>query len=217
MPPVIVDPNAIETFATASAFERWLKRHHADRSEVYIRMYKKGSGTRSIDPSDAIDVALCWGWIDAIRKSYDEQSFLQRFTPRRAKSIWSQINRERVARLIASGRMTPPGLLQVEAAKADGRWDAAYASPKNMQMPEELLAAIRENPRAQQTFDTLDKQNRFGLAFRLGNLKTAAARERKLAEFVRMLAEGRTLHPRPVKSKKVGGRPAPRRDKGSAD
>lgn len=202
MPPVIVDPSAIETFATASAFERWLKRHHASRSEVFIRMYKKASGVRSIDPSDAIDVALCWGWIDAIRKSYDEQSFLQRFTPRRPKSLWSQINRERIERLIAAGRMTPHGLAQVEAAKADGRWDAAYASAKNIQMPEDLLLAIRENARAQRTFDTLNKQNRFALAFRLGNLRTAAGRERKIAEFVQMLAEGSLLHPQAAKSKK---------------
>jgi uncharacterized protein YdeI (YjbR/CyaY-like superfamily) len=202
VPPVIVDPNAIETFATASAFERWLKRHHADRSEVFIRMYKKASGIRSIDPSDAIDIALCWGWIDAIRKSYDEHSFLQRFTPRRPKSLWSQINRERIERLVTAGKMTPHGLAQVEAAKADGRWDAAYASSKNMQVPDDLLAAIRANTRAQRTFDQLNKQNRFALAFRLGNLRTVAGRERKIEEFVQMLAEGRLLHPMALKSKK---------------
>lgn len=201
MPPIVPDPNAIETFATRSSFERWLKRHHATRSEVYIRMFKKGTGIRTIDPSDAIDVALCWGWIDAVRKRFDEESFLQRFTPRRPKSVWSQINRERIARLIEAGRMTPHGLSQVEAAKADGRWDAAYASPKNMRLPDDLLSAIRENPRAQRVFDTLNKQNRFALAFRLGKLKTAAARERKIAAFVQMLVDGRTLHPNGAKSK----------------
>lgn len=202
MPPIVPDPNAIETFPTASAFERWLRRHHADRSEVYVRMYRKGTGIRSIDQDAAIDVALCWGWIDAVCKRYDEQSFLQRFTPRRAKSTWSQINRERIERLTSAGRMTPEGLAQVEAAKADGRWDAAYASPKNMQVPDDLLAAIRADARAQRTFDGLSKQNRFALAFRLGKLKTSAARERNIAAFVQMLREGRAPHPSSAKRAK---------------
>jgi uncharacterized protein YdeI (YjbR/CyaY-like superfamily) len=195
MPKLEVDERAIQTFASDKDFERWLKANHAKETEIFIRMYKKGSGVRSISPAQALDVALCWGWIDAVRKSYDEQSFLQRYSPRKARSIWSQINRDNVARLIAEKRMTPHGLKQVEAAKADGRWDAAYASAKTMSLPDDLRAAIEQSPRALATFKTLTKQNLYALAFRLGNLKTPAGRTRRIASFVEMLARGETPHP----------------------
>ena len=127
MAPIIPNPKKIKSFRTEAAFEHWLRRNHARETELWLRIYKKGSGVPTITTAQALDVALCWGWIDGIRKAFDERSFLQRYSPRRAKSIWSQINREHVARLTAAGRMTPHGQRQVDAAKADGRWDAAYA------------------------------------------------------------------------------------------
>jgi uncharacterized protein YdeI (YjbR/CyaY-like superfamily) len=146
----------------------------------------------------ALDVVLCWGWIDGIRKSLDERSFLQRFSPRRPKSIWSQVNRDHIARLVAAGRMTPHGQRQVDAAKADGRWDAAYAPMRNATestVPEDLRAAIDANPRARKTFNTLGRQNLFSLAFRTNNMKTEAGRAKKIAELVAMLARGETIVP----------------------
>ena len=148
--------------------------------------------------AQALDVALCWGWIDGIRKSFDDRSFLQRYTPRRARSIWSQINRDHVARLTAAGRMTPHGQRQVDAAKADGRWDAAYApmrSASEATIPADLRAAIEANPRARKTFRTLGRQNLFALAFRTNNMKTPAGRAKKIAALVAMLARGETIVP----------------------
>ena len=195
MPPVIVDPRAIRAFESQAAFERWLSQHHASATEVYLRIYKKGSDQATVTHAEAIDVALCWGWIDAIRKAYDAESFLQRFTPRKPKSIWSQINREHVARLTAAGRMTPHGQRQVDAAKADGRWDAAYAGQAKASLPEDLLIAIRKSARAQRTFEGLNATNRFALGFRLGRIKGEAARVKRIEAFVAMLARGETLHP----------------------
>jgi uncharacterized protein YdeI (YjbR/CyaY-like superfamily) len=157
---------------------------------------QEGSGLPTVTNAQALDVALCWGWIDGIRKSFDEQSFLQRYTPRRARSIWSQINRDHVARLTAAGRMTPHGQRQVDAAKADGRWDAAYApirSANEATIPEDLRAAIEANPRARKTFRTLGRQNLFALAFRTNNMKTPAGRAKKIAALVAMLARGETI------------------------
>jgi uncharacterized protein YdeI (YjbR/CyaY-like superfamily) len=146
----------------------------------------------------ALDVALCWGWIDGIRKSFDETSFLQRYSPRTRKSPWSQINRDNIARLIAAGRMTPHGQREIDAAKADGRWDAAYApmrSASEALIPDDLRAAIDANPRARKMFKTLSKQNLFALAFRTNNMRTPAGRARKIASLVDMLARGETIIP----------------------
>jgi uncharacterized protein YdeI (YjbR/CyaY-like superfamily) len=192
---VVPDPRSIRAFRSAKAFEAWLAANHANKTEVYLRIYKKGSGKPTVTHPEALDVALCWGWIDAIRKAYDEESFLQRFAPRGAKSIWSQINREHVARLTAAGRMTEHGAAKVEAAKADGRWQAAYAGARHMTIPEDLQRAIDANRAARTTFDTLSKQNLYALSFRLGNLKTPASRQKKIAGFVDMLARGETPHP----------------------
>jgi uncharacterized protein YdeI (YjbR/CyaY-like superfamily) len=200
MASVVVDPKKIVAFKTSGAFERWLASHHDKERELYLRLYKKDSGVPSVSYREALDVALCWGWIDGLKKSYDAESFLQRFSPRKAKSVWSQINREHVARLMAAGRMTPHGLSHVESAKADGRWEAAYAGARTMTMPDDLRAAIEQNARASAFFKKLDKTNLYALAFRLGNVKTEAARAKKIESFVAMLARGETLHP--VKSKK---------------
>ena len=195
MAPVAVDPAHLRSFASQADFEAWLGAHHDSAPELWIRIFKKNSGEPSITPKEAIDVCLCWGWIDAIRKSWDERSFVQRYTPRRPKSIWSQVNRDNAERLIAAGKMTAHGLAQVEAAKADGRWERAYASGSTMQTPPDLLAAIEANPQALATYRTLSRQNQFAMAFRLGNLKTVAAREKKIVSFVEMLARGQTIYP----------------------
>ncbi len=201
MAPVVVNPDNVREFPTQEAFYQWLAANHDKADEVWIRIFKKGSGKPSITPIEAIDAVLCWGWIDAIRKSWDEESFVQRYTPRKAKSIWSQVNRDNVERLVRAGRMTEHGLKHVEAAKADGRWDAAYAAGSKMEMPDDLMAAIKADPKALATFETLNKTNRFALAFRVGNLKTPAGRERKIASFVEMLARGEMIYPQKAPAK----------------
>ncbi len=195
MAAVKIDPAHVREFADARAFEDWLSGHHDEGDEIWIKIHKVGSGLPSITPKEAIDVALCWGWIDGIRKSHDAASYLQRYTPRRPKSIWSKINVDNVARLIAEGRMTEHGLREVEAAKRDGRWQRAYASSRDMALPDDLAAAIKADPAASAMCGKLTAQNRYALAFRLHNLKTAAARERKIGEFVAMLREGKTIYP----------------------
>jgi uncharacterized protein YdeI (YjbR/CyaY-like superfamily) len=194
---IIVDPERVRAFASAAAFERWLSVHHAREPELWLRLHEKGSGLPTITRAEAIDVALCWGWIDGIAKSYDESSFLQRFTPRRKTSIWSQINCENVRRLTKAGHMQPSGLAEVEAARADGRWDRAYASPRTATLPADLLAAIEAHPEAKATLARLDRQNQYALSFRLQRLKTPAGRERAIARFVEVLARGEGPHGAP--------------------
>ncbi|RZJ13260.1 MAG: hypothetical protein EOP39_01570 [Rubrivivax sp.] len=195
MAPVIVNPEKVREFASEQSFYDWLAEHHAGETEVWIKIHKIASGRPSITSKQAIDVVLCWGWIDGIRKGLDEHSFLQRYTPRRARSVWSQINVANVARLIEAGRMTPHGLKEVEAARADGRWDRAYASGQAMKIPDDLQAAIDAVPKARKMLATLTEQNRFALAFRVHNLKTEAGRQRKIAAFVEMLERGETIYP----------------------
>ena len=195
MAAVVVDPAKVHAFRTAAAFERWLRTHHDRETEVWIRIHKKDSGLPSITPKEALDVALCWGWIDAIRKALDDTSYLQRYTPRGRKSTWSQVNVANVARLVEAGRMTEHGLRQVELAKADGRWDRAYASGQAMVLPDDLLAAIESEPKAKAMLGKLNAQNRFAMAFRLHQLKTEAGRRKRIAAFVEMLKKGETIHP----------------------
>ncbi|HWK15329.1 MAG TPA: YdeI/OmpD-associated family protein [Rhizobiaceae bacterium] len=174
MAPVHVDPAKVREFTDADAFHRWLGENHDRADELWIKIHKKASGL-------------------------DETSFLQRYTPRGKKSIWSRINVDNVARLTAEGRMTAHGLKQVEAAKADGRWDRAYASVKEMELPADLLAAIAAEPAAQAMLPTLTSQNRFALAFRVHNMKTDAGRRKKITAFVAMLARGETIYPQKTK------------------
>jgi uncharacterized protein YdeI (YjbR/CyaY-like superfamily) len=195
---VIPDPRRIKSFASEAAFETWLAAHHDREPEVWLKIHKKSSGLPSVTPAQALDVVLCWGWIDGLRKGLDEQSFLQRYTPRGRNSRWSQINREHVARLAAAGRMTPHGQRQVDAAKADGRWDAAYAPMRATTVstvPDDLRAAIEANRRAKKAFFTLNRQNLFSLAFRTNAMKTPAGRAKKIAALVAMLARGETILP----------------------
>lgn len=193
MAPVFVDPAKVMEFASKDGFYAWLGQNHDTADEIWIRIFKKATGKATITPVEAIDVVLCWGWIDAIKKSYDDESFVQRYTHRKKKSVWSQINRDNVARLIDEGKMTEHGLVHVEAAKADGRWDAAYTI--KMDPPQDLLDAIKASPKAQALYETLSSQNRFAMTFRTINLKTKAARARKIAGFVEMLERGETIYP----------------------
>jgi len=190
-----VNPDKIREFEGLQDFYDWLARHHASESEVWIKIHKVGSGLESITPKEAIDVVLCWGWIDGIRKSFDEKSYLQRYTPRTAKSIWSKINVENVGRLFDGGQMTEYGMVQVEAAKADGRWDRAYGAGKGMKIAEDFQAAIDAEPAAEAMLGKLSEQNRFALAFRVHNMKTEAGRKKKIKSFVDMLKRGETIYP----------------------
>ncbi len=198
MTPIIPNPKKIKSFRTEAAFEAWLAANHARETELWLKIRKKASGVPTVTYAQALDVALCWGWIDGIRKTFDDGAFLQRFSPRKPKSVWSQINREHVARLTAAGRMTPNGQRHVDAAKADGRWDAAYApirSATTATIPADLRAAIEADPRARKTFRTLGRLNLFALAFRTNSMKTPAGRARKIAALVAMLARGETIAP----------------------
>ena len=198
MPLIVPDPKKIRAFRDAAAFEAWLSKHHDRETELWLKVHKKDSGLVSVTHLEALDVALCWGWIDAIRKSFDEQSFLQRFTPRGRKSLWSQVNRDNIARLTKAGRMTPHGQKHVDLAKADGRWANAYAPIRSAgvhSIPEDLRAAIDKTPRALKTFKTLSKMNLFAIAFRVNNMKTPAGRAKKIADLVAMLAKGDRIVP----------------------
>jgi uncharacterized protein YdeI (YjbR/CyaY-like superfamily) len=191
----MVDPAKVREFTDANSFYEWLSRHHDRESELWIKLHKVSSGLPSITPKEAIDVVLCWRWIDGVRKGLDNTSYLQRYTPRGRKSIWSQINVDNVVRLIREGQMTEHGLKQVEAAKADGRWDRAYASGKALKIPDDLLAAIDAEPEAKRTLQGLSAQNCFALAFRVHNMKTEAGRRRKIQALVEMLKHGETIYP----------------------
>ena len=198
MAPIVPHPRRIKSFKTAADFEAWLRVNHATQPELWIKIHKKATGLPTVTAAEALDVALCWGWIDSQRKAFDERSFLQRYSPRGARSIWSQINRDSVARLTDAGRMTPHGQRQVDAARTDGRWDAAYApmrSATTATVPADLRAAIDANPRARAFFKELGKQNLFALTFRTNNMKTPAGRAKKIAALVEMLAAGETIIP----------------------
>lgn len=198
MPPIVPDPTKIRSFATAEAFEAWLAEHHATETELWLKVHKKASGLPTVSTHEALEVVLCWGWIDGIRKSFDERSFLQRYTPRKPRSAWSRVNVEHVARLTEAGRMTPHGQRQVDAAKADGRWEAAYAPIRETSqatVPDDLRAAIEAEPRALATFRTLGKQNLFAMTHLTNSMRTAAGRKRKIETLVAMLARGETIVP----------------------
>jgi uncharacterized protein YdeI (YjbR/CyaY-like superfamily) len=199
MTPVKVDPAKVHEFTSHGEFYDWLSQRHDTDDEVWIKIHKLASGLPTITPAQAIEVALCWGWIDAIRKGYDEKSFLQRYTRRGRKSTWSQINVDSVVRLITEGRMTEHGLKLVDAAKADGRWIRAYKSGKDMKIPDDLRAAIDAQPKAKEMLAKLSEQNRFALAFRTHNMKTEAGRKKKIATFVGLLMRGETIYPQKKK------------------
>lgn len=194
--------DAILTVPTASAFEAWLGEHHTSSPGVWLRLRKKGRGSAGVaeagepplDYAHAVDLALCHGWIDGQKRSLDEDFWLQRFTPRRSTSRWSRINRDKAEALIAAGRMLPAGLREVERATADGRWAAAYAGARTAEVPEDLAAALRADPAAEEFFTTLDSANRYAVLYRVQDAKRPETRARRIAQYVAMLAEHRTLH-----------------------
>ncbi|TAM68245.1 MAG: bacteriocin-protection protein [Microbacteriaceae bacterium] len=179
----------------ADAWDRWLEEWYASSDGVRLAIAKKGGAQPSVSYADAVEIALCYGWIDGQVGRLDDDHYLQLFTPRRARSIWSKINRDKASRLIAEGRMRPAGLREVERAQADGRWDAAYASHSTSEVPDDLAAALAANAAASAFFATLTSQNRFAILFRIGNVKRADTRARKIAEYVAMLERRETLYP----------------------
>lgn len=180
-------------FATAAKFRRWLTRHYADHPGVWIQIAKKASGIPSVTYAEALDEALCLGWIDGQKKAFDERTFLQKFTRRGKRSIWSKINVGHVARLEKEGRMKPAGIAAVDAAKADGRWDAAYHSSKTAEMPEDFLNALAQEPGAKAFFETLNKAQRYGFFFRITTARKIETRSKRIADLVGMLKRGEKL------------------------
>ena len=179
----------------AAEWQKWLETNAATHEGVRLAIAKKGGARESVSYAEALDAALCFGWIDGQKWSLDEHHFLQGFGPRRPRSIWSQINRDKVAALIESGRMRPAGLAEVERAKADGRWDAAYAAQSKTELPDDLAAAIAASPAASAFYPTLSSQNRFAIIFRTNGVKRAETRARKIAQYVEMLEHGETIYP----------------------
>jgi uncharacterized protein YdeI (YjbR/CyaY-like superfamily) len=184
----------IVAFASAREWRQWLARNHAASDGIWLRLFKKTSGAASVTYGEALDEALCHGWIDGQVRRRDEATFRQRFTPRRARSPWSQRNVELIARLGDEGRMHPAGLAEVERAKGDGRWEAAYAGPAGIQVPEDLAAALAASPRAAAMFEILTSQNRYAVLLRVHSAKRADTRSRRITQFVEMLARGNTVY-----------------------
>jgi uncharacterized protein YdeI (YjbR/CyaY-like superfamily) len=183
------------TFASQADWETWLEAQHANSRGVWIKMAKKATGIPSVSHAEALERALCYGWIDGQRVGFDEAYFLQKFTPRRAKSGWSRVNREKALELIAAGRMRPAGLREVERAQADGRWDAAYEPQSTISVPDDLQRALDASPDAQAFFNTLDSRNRYAILYRIQTAKKAETRAARIQKFVAMLAQGQKIYP----------------------
>jgi len=184
----------IRLFATVSDWEAWLAGNHRSSQGVWLRLGKKGSGLRSVTYAEALEAALCYGWIDGQKLSESDQAWLQKFLPRSARSIWSRINRDEAQALIASGRMNPAGHAAIEVAKKNGNWDAAYESPKAATIPADFQAALDANPQAREFFNALDRANRYAILFRIQTVKKAETRARKIQEFIQMLERQERLH-----------------------
>lgn len=185
-----LDTLPIIEFETTETFETWLVENHENLSGLWIKIFKKDSKKKTITYAEALEVALCFGWIDGQKKAFDEQSWLQKFTPRRAKSIWSKVNTGHVERLINEGRMRPAGLRAIEKAKADGNWEKAYDSPSKMTIPEDFLNEVKKNKQAEAFFLTLNKTNLFSIGFRLQTAKKQETRTKRMKEIIEMLARG---------------------------
>jgi uncharacterized protein YdeI (YjbR/CyaY-like superfamily) len=210
MPAHIINPDRVKPFATEAAFEEWLAANHASAKEVWIKIYRTGSGVPTITPVQATDVALCWGWIDGVRKALDETSFLQRYTPRKAKSVWSRINQDNVARLTAAGRMAPHGQRHVDRDTAEGRFNAAAAPMRDTTeatIPADLRVAISAEQRAFETFKRLSRADLSELASRTNATKTAEGRAKKIVELVALLAAGGAIAPEQIVPKRTPSNP----------
>ena len=181
-------------FASKKKWADWLAKQHDKSSGVWLKMSKKGTSIPSVTYEEALDVALCYGWIDGQKRGFDDQYWLQKFTPRGPKSIWSKINTEKAEKLIASGEMKPAGLKAIEAAKQDGRWEAAYESQKNISVPEDFQSALEKNKKAKAFFVTLNSANRYSFLFRLQTAKKAETRKKRIRQFVEMLEKGEKFH-----------------------
>lgn len=181
-------------FKSAKAFEAWLKKNHATSEGLWLKIAKRGSNEPSVTYPEAVEIALCWGWIDGQKKSLDDQHYLQRFTPRRARSVWSRINVNKVQALIEAGRMQAPGQAQIEAAKADGRWARAYDGARTSTVPEDLQAALEAEPAAKTFFASINASNRYAILWRIQTAAKAETRARRIAQLVEMLARGETIH-----------------------
>jgi uncharacterized protein YdeI (YjbR/CyaY-like superfamily) len=187
--------DTILTFATPAEWEKWLEKNHTTSSGVWVRFYKKNSGMPTFIYGDILDAALCYGWIDTQAKGYDEKSWLVRFTPRRPKSVWSQRNVANVTRLMQLGKMKPAGFAQIESAKADGRWDKAYASQATMKMPEDFMQELKKNKKAYAFFQTLNKTNTYAIYWRLHTAKKLETRKKRMEQFIEMLNKEEKIHP----------------------
>jgi uncharacterized protein YdeI (YjbR/CyaY-like superfamily) len=182
-------------FDSPSEWEAWLEGNHATSKGLWLKIAKKGAGVETVTYDQALDVALCYGWIDGQKGAFDDRFWVQRFTPRGPRSKWSRINRDRASELLRRGKLKPAGVAEVERAQRDGRWEAAYESQSNSNVPDDLRAALEQHPKAKAFFDTLDRANRYAILYRLGDAKRPETRARRLAQFVAMLEEGRKLHP----------------------
>ena len=181
-------------FKTPDAMEKWLAKNYSASDGVWLKIYKKGSGTPTVSYAQAVDVALCYGWIDGLLNSVDEKAYMIRFTPRRSKSIWSKKNIEKVSRLINDGKMRPAGLKEIEKAKADGRWEQAYDSPSNIEMPDDFLKLLSKIPKARIFFQTLNKTNTYAIAWRLQTAKKPETREKRMKTILEMLSREEKCH-----------------------
>lgn len=189
------DDLPIVAFISQDEWESWLRERHTESNGLWLKIAKNGTGDASVTYAEALDVALCYGWIDGQKGAFDEHWWLQRFTPRRARSRWSKVNTTHVERLIAAGRMQPAGLLEVERAKADGRWDTAYEAQSSATVPDDLQAALDENEAARGFFATLNSANRYAIIYRVQDAKRPETRARRIRTFVEMLGDGKTLYP----------------------
>lgn len=182
-------------FASPREWEEWLGEHHAQPHGVWLKIAKKGAGATSVSYAEALDGALCYGWIDGQKKAYDHVFWLQKFTPRRPKSIWSRVNTDKAQQLIESGRMAPAGLREVDAARQDGRWAAAYQSQGNLTVPDDFRVELEKHPEARAFFETLDKANRYAICFRIETARKPETRQARIATFIAMLVNKERLHP----------------------
>ena len=182
-------------FASRADLETWLEEHHEDSDGLWVKIAKKGAGIDTVSYAEAVEAALCYGWIDGQARGLDNRFWLQRFTPRRPRSKWSKVNRDRAEKLISEGRMKPAGLREVEKARSDGRWDAAYEPPSKATVPEDLRRELDNNREASAFFETLDGTNRYAILYRIQEAKKPETRARRIAKYVSMLAEGRKLYP----------------------
>lgn len=189
-----MDDLPIHLFTSEQAWQQWIEEHHTTSQGVWLKIAKRDGGEQSVSYAQALDTALCFGWIDGQKGKLDAAYYLQRFTPRRRKSLWSAVNRDKADALIAAGKMREAGLRQIESAKLDGRWEAAYQPQSRMTVPDDFHEALNRNEAARLAFEALNSVNRYAILYRIQNVKKAESRQRKIAEFIDMLAEGRRIH-----------------------